>query len=196
VVDLFADRKLAAEAPGHVAGDLAAKTYTREDLEAWLASPGAAAAYPSHLKRLVPAFVLTRRRAAFAENLRQIRVGGLTRATHRAARPLRRAEVRLVDDTDGLLILEELCGGVPGKLAEALRREIAALDADAAKSPFHRDHAAVAGRRFRDRLAAVEAGDPDPAARPPDRRRLDIRTPEALAEWRFEAEQLVLPFPP
>jgi hypothetical protein len=189
VASLFAAPALAAEAPGHVAGDIAAGLYTQAGLDAWLASPGAAAAYPSHLKRIIPAFVAARRAEGFAAEVRQIRAGGLTRAVHRTAQPPRRAEVRLADAAAGLLVLEEFVGGQPGASAEALRREIVRVETDAGKSAFHRDAAAVAVRRLRARLAAMESGLPDPSARPPDRRRLDIRSAEALAEWRFEAEQ-------
>ena len=180
------------EVAGHVASQIAAGLYAEADLAAWLAA-GHTAAYPSYLKAQVPAFVAALRAEAFAMKVRQIRAGGLTRAQHRTAAPPRRAEVRLADDAGGLLILEELVGGRPGTSAEALGREIAAAEIDAGRSAFHRDAAAVAVRRLRARLAAVLAGDADPQARPPDRRRLDIRTPEALAEWRFEAEQPFLP---
>jgi hypothetical protein len=178
VAALFADPTTAAEVPGHVASDLAAKVYNREDLRVWL-DAGQRAAFPSHLKRNVPAFAAERRRAAFAEELGKIQTGANMEAPQRHGPP-RRAIVVKVDPAAGLLVFQNEVGGERPRTAEELRAKIADCTGSLSGS--------LAERNLRARLAAVEDGHPDPGARPPERREIEIRTPEALAEWQLTPE--------
>jgi hypothetical protein len=180
IVLRFGVRFSDAEVAGHVASDTAARLYTRTDLAAWDAA-GQTAAYPSHLKRLVPQFVADQTREGFVRRIAEIRSGGLTDARHADGR---RAEVRLADIDPPRLILEAREGGVPGATAAELQAQVAAL-----RPPFL---GSAHERTLRRRLEAVQAGLPDPAARPGERTQIVLKSPADLASWTFRPRQPTL----
>jgi hypothetical protein len=171
------------ELRGCIESDLAAKAYTADALDRFLVG-GGSAAFPSHLRRVVPAAEAQAKRMAFAQDLAAIRDGHLLRAVN-LGKPSRSAAVILVGADAGIVVLAELIGGRPGATTIDLRRQLSGLTACLRQS--------ATARGLQDRLVAVEAGRPDPRAEPPERRRIEIRTPEALAEWRFEAERTPVP---
>jgi hypothetical protein len=176
----FGGRFSDAEIAGHVASDTGARLYTRTDLAAWYAA-GRTAAYPSHLKRLVPQFVAEQTREGFVRRVAEIRSGGLTDARHSDGR---RAEVRLVDTDPPRLILETCEGGVSGATAAELQDQIAGL-----RWPFV---GSAREQGLRRRLEAVQSGLPDPAARPGERTQIVVSSPADLATWTFRPRQPTL----
>lgn len=163
------------EVLGRVADDAAAGRYALEGLAAMLSVSPAVPAWPSGLEEAVAVHRRGAVRASMIARLTEIRALSLVRASH--ALPGRRAEVRFVDAAAGRLVMEEASGGQPAATAEDLRALLDSFGPDLASGPT--------GRTLRERLAAIEAGRPDPAYRPPDRTKIEITTPEALAEWTF-----------
>lgn len=172
-----------SEVRGSIEADVAAKVYSLAALGAWLDS-GGRADWPRNLKAVVAAHAAVAvahaaasKALALAELIRRIHDDGRTRATHVGSG--RTAAVVDADAEAARIVLEERVGGDPGRTAEELEAAIADVRPSFKGSGYE--------RVLLERLAAVQAGRPDPAARPPERRRLDIRTAEALAEWCFTA---------
>lgn len=177
-VAAFAGRFPAAEVRGHIESNLTDGHYRPEDLAAYLAA-GRCPAWPSHLKRTVAAWRDGRRRDELEVAIRQIGDGGLTDARRRADGA--RACVVKADAERGVVVLKEATPAEPPATAERLRAE-----RERNRTMLRLGDEAAMQRRLSERIAALEAGRPDPHPPPAGpRKRWELRTPEDLAAWTF-----------